>query len=223
MKQSGKVDKMEKIEAKRKFYEEHRWSSLQYRLSHPSSDKKIELDALWGFPSPEGIVPKKLHNIALRLIPLYNDTDKRFWISFWVGLLSPLGYVVLIVVLCQIFPPKNVPHINLDGIDELLFWPVFMFSVGFLFYHALEYYCRHIFFKIDEIYFAKTGKTGEQIEAEIIEELVDGSQGAFIPEYIREQKKELKKQRYKAYVAYAFYGLVIPFKKQRYIKVPVED
>lgn len=210
--QCAEMNKREEFEIKRQLYSDWRWRG------------KYKFNPLWGFPDPDGIVPKQLQRKALRLIPLYNDADKRFWISFWIGLLSPLAVVAGLIGYCLVFgPPKNLLTINLAGVDELIFWHIFVILVGVSSYWLFEFYCQNLFQKIDQVYFAKTGKTGEEIDKAIIEELEDGSRGAFTQEWISDRKTELRRQKFKAHVAYAFYGLKIPLRKRRYIKVPIED
>jgi hypothetical protein len=175
---------------------------------------------LEGIPDPDGIVPKKRQEKALRLIPIYNDKDKRFWISFWIGLLSPVMVVIAIVLYCQIFKPKEVLFsIHFDGANELIFWPIFMIAVGYLANGAFEYYCRNLFYTIDVFYFKKTGKTGKEIEESILKEVKEES----TIDHLKAKIGEFNRQKYKAYVCYAFYGLVIPTRPRRYVKVHTED
>jgi hypothetical protein len=182
--------------------------------------KKLKFWPLDGIPDPDGVVPKKLQEKALWLIPIYNDQDKRFWISFWIGLLSPVMVVFAVILYHLIFKPKKVLFsIHFDGTNELIFWPIFMIAVGYVANRAFEYYCRNLFHTIDVFYFKKTGITGKEIEESLLQEVKEERP----IDHLKAKIGELNRQRYKAYVCYAFYGLVIPTRPRRYEKVFIED
>lgn len=182
--------------------------------------KKLKFWPLDGIPDPDGVVPKKLQDKALWLIPIYNDQYKRVGISFGIGLLSPVMVVIAGVLYCLIFPPKSLPFsINFVGTNELIFWPIFMIAVGCVANGAFEYYCRNLFHTIDVFYFKKTGITGKEIEESLLQE--DKEERPI--DHLKAKIGEFNRQKYKAYVCYAFYGLVIPTRPRRYVKVPTED
>jgi hypothetical protein len=182
--------------------------------------KKLKFWPLDGIPDPDGVVPKKLQEKALWLIPIYNDQYKRIKISFLIGFLSPIMVVIAGVLYCLIFPPKSLPFsIHFDGTNELIFWPIFMIAVGYVANEAFEICCRNLFQAIDVFYFNKTGKTGKEIEEALLKEVKEERP----IDHLTAKIGELNRQRYKAYVSYAFYGLVIPTRQRRHIKVPIED
>lgn len=182
--------------------------------------KKLKFWPLDGIPDPDGVVPKKLQEKALWLIPIYNDQYKRVAISFWIGFLSPVMVVIAVVLYFLIFKPKKVLFsIHFAGTNELIFWPIFMVAVGYVANEAFEYYCRNLFQTIDVFYFKKTGKTGKEIEESLLKEVKEECP----IDHLKAKIGELNRQKYKAYVCYAFYGLVIPTRPRRYVKVHTED
>lgn len=182
--------------------------------------EKLKFPPLEGFPDPDRIVTKKLQEKALRLIPFYNDRKKRFWISFCIGFVSPVMIMIGVVLYCQIFNSKGVFFSkHLSEANELILWLMFMFAVGYVANEAFELYCRNLFQTIEFLYLKKTGKTAKEFEEALLKEFKEEMPIA----YWKAKKGELNRQKYKAYVCYAFYGLIIPTRPKRHIKVPIED
>jgi len=188
---------------------------------------ELRFKPLQGIPNPEGIVPQKLQDRALKLIALYENSDRRFWIAFWFGVFSPIIYALTIIALGSVFGPftflgqpsgermsPTAERIN----NALFLYGIVVFS-GFGLNFAFEQYCRWLFRKIDSIYFKQTGKTPSDFEKALIQEAEQENN----KEGFKAKLGEFKRQKYKAYVCYSFYELVIPQRKRLYKKVPIED
>ena len=184
------------------------------------------LTPLFGITSPEKIIPVDLQKKVQKLSEFFNNWNKRFWISFWLGVCAVPLYLLMVILAYKLFGNtffEILPFLALgDWAFLKLFYVIPAFGT-FISFQAIQWYCISVFKKADEIYFSNTDVTGKMIEQAIILEVENSYQGRYFPNFLKDKISELKRQKFKAYLAYAFYGLKIPVKKRKYKKIPIDD
>jgi hypothetical protein len=205
---------------------ENRIESYLNRFEAQELGLKV-LSPLFGITSPEKIIPLDLQKKIWKLSEFFNNWNKRFWISFWLGVCAVPLYLLMVILAYKLF--GNVffeifPFLAVQDKSGFLKLFYIIPALGtFISFQAIQSYCISVFKKADEIYFSNTDVTGEMIEEAIIFEVEKSYEGRYFPNFLKEKKSELKRQKFKAYVAYAFYELKIPVNRRKYKKIPIDD